>query len=563
MQDKESNIHLRSALDQRFSAMETERTSFLPHWQELADFISPRVARINKAIDNGKGNKVNQKIIDPTASLSLRTLKSGLMAGLTSPSRPWFKLATTDPELGKSAAVKNYLFTVESKLRESFTKSNLYMVLPMVYGDLGMPGTAAMACLEDDRQTLRFYPYQCGTYMIAMNPYMHVDTFYMELSKTVQQVVQEFGLKNCSGAVQGMWASNQTQTQVIVRYVVEPNDDRTPGMLDAKNKPFRSAYYEKGGSGDLFLRQSGFDEFPIMAPRWDIFNSTDAYGYSPAMDALGMVRGLQKEHKSKYQAIDKYVNPHMLADAGLRNQLGSVLPGGVTYIDGLAQQQHASMRRLEQDLPNIEHLKMDIEDVRHLIQRCFFEDMMQMLASSDNPEMTAREIEERHSEKVLVLGPVMERMNDELFDPLIERSYNILLRKGMLPKPPPEMQGQNLKIEYTSIMAQAMKLMGIGNDDRLMEGVGRAAQLDPKALDKLDVDEWIDGYADKLGTNPKIIRTLDQVKALRDMRAKQQQAAQMAQMAKPAEQMAKAGKAMGETDPENVQKLVGMMTGAK
>lgn len=562
MQDRSHNNILKDAFDQRYQSMDQEFLSFAPHYQEIADFISPRSVLINSTLNSNKGGKVNQNIIDPTASLSVRTLKSGLMAGLTSPSRPWFKLGTTNPDLNKFATVKNWFAQVENILREVLSRSNLYMVLPLMYGDLAMPGTASMAVLEDNRHVLRFYPYQSGTYRIAINGNMRCDTLYRKYSASAQQIVQTFGIENCSSDVVNQWKANRPQTQFEVCQVVEPNDDRKPGMLDAKNKPYRSVYYETGSFQGKFLRMSGFDEFPIMAPRWDIFNANDAYGYSPAMDALGLIKGLQLEHRRKYEAIDKYVRPSKIADGSLRTAIISTVPNGITYIDGLAAGQHAGLRNLDQNLPNIEHLKMDIEDIRILIKRCFFEDMMQMLASSDNPEMTAREIEERHSEKVLVLGPVMERLNDELFDPLIDRSFNICLRRGLIPPPPQEVQGQTMKVEYTSIMAQAMKLMGLGNDNQLLQGFGNAAQLDPKVLDKFDADEWIDSHAEKLGTNPRIVRTADQVKSLREARAKKEMAANIAAMAKPMKEGAQGAKALGETDPEQVQKLVGMMTGA-
>lgn len=555
------NTELRTAFDRRYNAMEQERLSFLPHWQEIADFINPRSALINSSINYNKGGKVNQNILDQTATLAVRTLKSGLMAGLTSPSRPWFKLGTTNPDINKSAQIKTWFAQVESIMREVFSRSNLYMVLPLIYGELAMPGTAAMCVLEDERHVLRFYPYQTGTYLIAMNDNMRCDTLYRKFSMSCQQIIQMFGEENCSDYVKAQWKANQTQTQFEVCHVIEPNDDRKPMMVDARNKPFRSAYYETSANTGKFLRLSGFDEFPVMAPRWDIFNANDAYGYSPAMDALGMIKGLQKEHKLKYEAIDKYVRPTKIADSSLRTQIISTIPNGITYIDGLASNQHAGLRNLDQNLPNIEHLMGDIGDVRALIRRCFFEDMMQMLAQSDNPEMTAREIEERHAEKVLVLGPVMERLNDELFDPLIDRSFNICLRRGLIPPPPQEVQGQTLKVEYTSIMAQAMKLMGIANIEKTAQFVGGMANISPAALDKLDVDRAIDTYSEMQGIDPRIIRTDDQVKGLRDIRAKQQQTAQMASMAKPAESAAKAGKAMGETDPEQVKQLVAMMTG--
>jgi hypothetical protein len=561
MDDRDKISELRNSFDQRFQSMAETRTNFLPHWQELAQVINPREARIGAVVEQSPGNRINQNILDPTATLAVRSLKSGIMAGKTSPSRPWFRFVPEDTELAKNGAVKNWCYLVESLMREAFGKSNLYMVLPMVYGDMAVPGTAAMRAEEDERQLFRFYPEQIGTYMTALDPYLRCDTFYREFAMTARQVERKFGKENVSETIKSYLGSNQAETQVIIKSVVEYNDDRKPEMRDAKNKKYRSCYYESGQNSGQMLRMSGYDEFPVMIPRWDIFNAQDPYGYSPAMDALGLIKGLQKEHRDKYKAIGKYVSPSMVADASLRQAVISLIPDGITYIDGLAGQRQASLRRLEQDLPNIEHLMGDIQDIRQLIDKTFFKDMMQMLAQSDNPEMTAREIEERHSEKVLVLGPVFSRMDDELFDPLIDRSFNIMLRRGAIPKPPEQLQGKSLKIEYTSIMDQALKLMGIGNVEKSVSFVGSMAQLDPKALDKLDVDEAIDDYTEKMGINPRIIRGADQVKGLREIRAKQQQMAQMAQMAKPAEQAAKAGKAMGETDPEQVQQIVKMMTG--
>jgi hypothetical protein len=187
--------------------------------------------------------------------------------------------------------------------------------------------------------------------------------------------------------------------------------------------------------------------------------------------------------------------------------------------------------------------------------------MMSMISQSDNPDMTAREVEERHSEKVLILGPVMERDNDELFDPLIERTFGIAMRRGLIPPPPESLQGQTLKIEYTSILAQAQKLLGTANVEKVGQFIGFCAGMDPKAMDKFDSDEAIDTYADMHGINPNIIRNKDQVTTLREARAKKERAAQMAAMAKPAKDMAQAGKAIGETDQNNLGDMVKGMTG--
>jgi hypothetical protein len=484
------------------------------------------------------------------------------MAGLTSPARPWFKLGTTDPQLQEFGPVKQWLYDVEVTMRNIMIKSNLYQVLPSIYGALGDYGTGAMYAMEDDASTVRFYFFMNGQYMIAVNEHNRCDTLYRRYPMTVRQLVKMFGENKVSPSVKNMYESKQYETEIEVVHCIEPNDDRDRIRISADNKPYRSVKYEWGSSQNLVLNQSGFDEFPIMAPRWDLWDDS-CYGYSPGMDALGDIKGLMLEHKRKAQAIDKWVDPPMLGDSLLRTARTSTLPGDITYIDGLASNAHAGFRPLYEVRPEISSLLEDIHETQSRIKRCYFEDMMQMITESDNPEMTAREIEERHSEKVLALGPVMERLNDELLDPLIKRVFGICFRRGIIKPPPPALAGQDFpqKIEYTSILAQASKLIGTANIERVAQFTGELAQAHPEVIDKFDADEAVDTYAEMHGINPNIIRTKEQVKPLRDARQKKEQAAQMAQMAQPLKDAAQAGKAMGDTNSGGVQDLVKSMTG--
>jgi hypothetical protein len=559
--DQSNNEKLRDHFERRYTSMETERQSFLSHWQDIADHTSPRMVRINKTNDQSKGAKYNQKIIDPTATLASRTLRSGLMSGLTSPARPWFKLGTTDPQLQEFGPVKAWLYDVETIMRDILTKSNLYQVLPSVYGSLGDFGTAAMSAEEDDHSTIRFRFYLIGSYLIAMDERNRCDTLYRRYPMTVRQIVRLFKLKNCSPNVQQLYTTGQYEAEVEITHCIEPNTDRDATKFSNDNKPWRSVKYEVGVNNGLILSNSGYDEFPCMCPRWDLFDDS-CYGYSPGMDALGTNKALQLADKRESQAIDKWVNPSMLGDSSLRTQRTSTLPGDITYIDGLAQQAHAGLRPLYQVNPDVDKIDIKIQRYQQFIKRCYFEDMMSMLAQSDNPEMTAREIEERHSEKVLILGPVMERLNDELFDPLIKRVFSVLFRQGLIKPPPQELQNQEFpqKIEYTSILAQAAKLLGTANIEKVARFTSELTAIFPEAKDKFDVDEAIDTYADMHGINPNIIRTADAVKPIRDQRAKQEQMSQMAAMAQPAQQAAQAAKTTSEIP--GVSDLMQTMTGA-
>lgn len=537
---------LREQLDRRRSELKQERSSFIPHWQELSDFLSPRTGKY-LTIDTNKGAKKNSKIINSAASTALRTLKSGMHAGMTSQARPWFRLTTGDTVLMKAAAVKQWLFDVETRMRIIFTRSNFYNVMPAIYGSCGGHGTAAMAILEDPDTVIRCYPFPVGTFSLALNDKLKVDTLYREFPMTVRQMVMMFGYNQCSTSVKNLWDRGTYGATIEIVQAIEPNLDRDHTKLNAKDKRFRSVYYEAGGDTQLVLRESGFDEFPVMAPRWDV-EGDDVYGWCPGMDALGATKGLQFMERRKAEAIDKLVRPPMLGDSSLRTQRTSILPGDITYIDGLANQQHAGFRPAYQFNPNTAELRADIQEIKQEIKHIFYEDLMLMFATSDKGDITAEEVRERHQEKLLVLGPTIERFGEELYDPAIDRTFAIMLRTGQVPRPPRELEGQQLKVEYTSIMAQAQKLIGVAGVDRFFGFVGNLAQFNPDVLDKVNTDEAVDAYGDMHGIPPKMIRTEEQVKGLRAARAEAQKAEQAMASIPAMAQGAQAAKTLSEAD---------------
>jgi hypothetical protein len=547
----------RKRLDRRLAELTTERSSFIRHWQDLSDYILPRQARFT-VTDRNRGDRRNSKIVDNTATLAVRTLASGMMSGITSPARPWFQLATPDPELNEFTPVKMWLDLVKSRMAHVFLRSNLYTTLPITYSDLGVFGTHAFAVLDDDEDVIRCYSFPVGSYAIGTSHRGNTDSIFREYQLTVRQLVGQFGLQACSTSVQNLYERGNGEAWIDVVHAVEPNDEYDERKAESRYKRFKSCYYEKGAEGDKMLRESGFDEFPVMAPRWSL-TGEDIYGHSPGMDALGDIKALQLEQKRKAQAIDKMVNPPMVAPSSLRNQRASLLPGDVTYLD--VSQGGQGFSPAYEINPRINELMMDIQDNQGRIRRAFFEDLFLMIANDTRSNITAREIQERHEEKLLMLGPVLERLNDELLDPLIDRTFGIMLRRGLIPPPPEELQGMELNVEYVSVMAQAMKLTGITSIERFMSFAGNLAGVNPGVLDKVDFDQAVDEYANMVGVPPSMIKDDDTVAKIREQRAQQQAAMQQAEMAAQGAQTAKTLSETQVTDENVVGQMINNLRG--
>lgn len=533
-----------SKYNKRLESLKSERSSFIPLWRELSDYHLAHRGRFLTS-DRNKGYKRNTKQYNNTSRLASRTLASGMMSGITSPARPWFRLTTSDPDLRERAAVQDWLHQVQKVMYEVFSASNFYNSIHQMYSELGVFGVAPMGIYSDFENVIHCTPYTVGSYMLGLNGKNEVDTFYREYELSVGQVVKQFGIENCSKTVTQQWLTGNSEAWVQVVHVIEPNDDRDMMSPLAKDKPFRSVYYEKGNNSEKenkFLRESGFDEFPILAPRWDV-TGEDVYGVDcPGMTTLGDTKALQLGEKRKYQALDKIVDPPMQGPSTMRQKVGSSLrPGEIVWRDGVGE----GLRPIYDFKPDLNAMMVINQEAEQRIRRGFYEDLFLMLAGSDRRQITAREVAEKHEEKLLMLGPVLERLHSEGLDPVIDITFNKLQRAGVLPPPPQELQGVDLKVEYVSVLAQAQRLVAVGSLERMAGFVGNIAQVFPEARHKLDAMQTVDEYADSLGVPPSVIRSDDQVQELQQAEAEAQaQAAAMQQ----GQELANTAKTISETD---------------
>ena len=532
------NAPTRDRLFTRWGQLKSERASWYAHWQELTSYILPRNGRYFVQ-DRNRGYRRHNNIYDSTGTRALRTLGAGMMSGATSPARQWFRLATPDPELNSFTPVKLWLDDVTKRMQRVFQKSNTYNSLHQMYEELGCFGTSASIMLPDFQNVIHHYPLTCGEYCISTDAKGRVCTLYREFDMTVSQMVKEFGLDNCSVSVQNMYRTGSLDQWVPIIHAIEPRADRDIGKRDSKNMPFGSWYFEVGGENGQFLRESGFMQFPALCPRWSVVGG-DIYGNSPGMEALGDIKQLQHEQLRKAQAIDYQTKPPLQVPASMKNRDVETLPGGISYYDGAS---NGIKTAFEVNL-NLNYLLADIVDCRDRVRGSFYADLFLMLANMQNTRMTATEVAERHEEKLIMLGPVLERLHNELLSPLVDMTFTRMIESGMVPPAPAELQGMDLNIEFVSMLAQAQRAIGTNAVDRFVGNLGAIAQMKPDILDKFDQDQWADVYADMLGVDPSLIVADKDVALLRNARnqalAAKEQAAVMQQQSQTVKNMAQA-----------------------
>lgn len=539
----------------RHEALKSERSTWLSRWREIAEHMRPMGFR-DSTTNTNRGTNKHAKIINFTPLEAARTLASGMMTGVTSPARPWFRLTVSgSPELSEMQDVKSWLSAVERVQRESLARSNIYNGLHLVYADLGPFGVSAMHVEADAEDGVRAYVFPVGSYCLASGPRGNVDTLFRDVSLTVAQLATLFTLEKCSQPVQRMHKAGQLDTRIDVVHAIYPNASYKKGKLGAAGKAWSSDWWEASSSDDEFLREAGFDRFPVLVPRWSR-NGEDVYGTGPGFDALGDCKALQLLERRAAQAADKVVNPPMTAPTSARSQPISLLPGDTNFVDALGQ--GAALRpAIEINPVVIDIFDRKIQQHERRIKAAFFANLW-LLISEQTGNMTATEVDQRREEKLQQLGAVLEALNDELLDPLLDVLFDINLAAGRIPPPPDSLQGVELRPEYISIMAAAQKLLGTTSLERLAAFSGNLAQMDPTVLDKVDLDQLVDEYADSLGVPPATVRPDATVEARRQSRAQAQaQQQQLAQL----QAGAQTAKTLSDTDLESPNALTAMLRG--
>lgn len=517
-------------LKARHNALILDRQPWDADAKSLARHFMPRKSRFLEGDDQNSTHKygaLRKDVLDGAGIRARRTATAGMHGGMTSPARPWFRLTLQDEDFAKHKTVRPWMDEVQRRMRNLFSRSNFYQMIHRLYDELITFGTAVMFEHEDDRTGVTFNTLTFGEYCIDVNENGQVDTVFRTQEMTARNIVRQFGYDKCSNAVKQAFDKEDTkQNRFQVVHAVLPRSDRDPARSDNKNMPFASYHYEKAANNG-FLRESGYTMFPGIGPRWDT-TGQDVYGGCPAMDSLGDVRMLQSVWATYLKQEHKRADPPVITPSNMLSP--NLLPGGINPVSmgpAVGQAVYAAY----QVTPDAQGMLFIIQDVRASIREGMYNDLFKMLAMSNIQGMTATEVAERHEEKLLQLGPVLERLHSEGFIPLIDRTFYLMIEQDMIPPWPKELDGMPLKVEFMSLLAQAQKMVATSTVDQFMGFVGTYGQAFPDMMDAPDADNVVDHYADFLGLDVKMIRPKEERDDRRKQRAIQQQQLEAAQMA--------------------------------
>lgn len=524
----------------RHTSMRKARQHMWPIWRAISSVYLPYTHPW--LLDRNQSEKIalNDNYITSTGLQAIRVQTAGLMNGITSPTRPWIKFGIGPDDSKLSIATRKWLYQSASIVHMVLARSNYYNTQAMSYFDVGLFGISGKQIFEDYRDVVRVQRYNVGEFYVAYDSSGRLYEYSRECLKSVQELWDDFGAENLPASIREAYQNpvRRGNTHKVIHFVSRKIED-LPNV--AQQREWRELYYLDGQTieeGDV-LSVRGYREQPGTFPRW---GGELLYGNSPGMDAYADMCELIQLLLDKGVGIEKMVKPPMLYDVMLRNQPKSTAPDGYSYVPNLAN--FTGARPLYQTQIPVQELRADIQEVRSSIQEIFHNPLFNMISQLDTVR-SANEIDARREEKLVLLSHFLERHENEALDPDIVRVFNMCMRAGLFPDPPPEVRNNEIDIQYISILTTAQRALNTVPMERLLQAIGEVANASPNVLDLVNFDEYIYTYGRDIGVQPSLFNDTDKVEALRAARAEREQ---QASLVENSGQIIDAARGLSETD---------------
>ena len=561
----------------RFDELVQEKQPWLPLYQALAEAFLSRKADFTTTIS--PGDFLPDKY-DDTGAYAAQTAASIFLSMLWPDASRTIALRPVR-RLKDVPGVEEYFRFVTEEVRSVMDdpRSGLTLALNEHFLDqqiFGVSGIGTFAGPESDPTLPVVYDaWGVKSMCIAENAQGFVDTIYYKRSRTVRQLIQEYGQKGVAPKVLELYGDGKLNEKFEVLHAIEPKMPQ-PGTVGIAAMACGTCHIDI--KNKHVMREGGYEEMPVSVVRM-IKILGEAYARSPAMSAMGNTNSLESINEGVLLATEKQLSPPIvvLDDGRLGGAVVDTSADGITVFN--------TSGRLGAEKPifplftvgEMQSSEKLMERIEKKVMQAFSLD--RLLDLNNTVQMTAYETSVRDRMRGQSLGSLFGRQIVEGITPTVERTFNILyrsgrlgvVRKGMFGKVQalwdkilgteevivPEVvikaaeAGLDIyEIEYISPamrFMQSEKLQGLMTVNEMIIAVG---QIIPGFMDNFDGDK-IAEYAVRFGGAPGDIRlTKDAREKLRANMAAAQGAAQDLEAAKATSEIGRnAAQAVSSLNP--------------
>jgi hypothetical protein len=509
------------------------RVNWENQWQEIADHA---VGRRDFSVIREPGRQRMVRIYDTTAKDAGGLLSAALHSLLTNPQSRWQDIRFSNQDLNEIEPARFWLEDVKLRVTNAFTKpgSGFATQIAELYQDLVFFGSGCIFVEDDPGFGPRFSARPISEIYIDVDSTGRVKAVFRKFDLKHWQAVDQFGAEAIPAVAEAAVKAPNDESEFL--HHVRRRGAPLPGKIDASGMEWESIYISKREKA--IVDEGGFHENPYLIARWAV-DAGELYGRGPGNDSLPEAKMLNAIWRTYIRNIEKAADPPLLVenDGVMPGSQISVTPSAqiVVQSDGNTE----PVRYLE-SRAQLNWSAELIESRTKKIERAFHNEIIQAF---QDPRMTATQVIELARLAQRQLSPVLGRMQEDLLNPLIERVYGILTRRRDFPRPPEEIVGEDLRIEYVSPVARAQKA---SESQSILDSFAAAqavAQVDPSVMDNIDLDEAIRAIFVGNGTPVNIVRSKADVIEIRRTQA------QVMEQEREAQQLAQTGETVSKLLP--------------
>jgi hypothetical protein len=511
---------------QEYDREEQKDCNFRNLWQEAADLEFPRENQITTTRSPGEDKSVT--VYDSTAIFDSQDATSGLSSALFPAGTEAFALMPDDEELAESEIAQRYCSMATHRVHTAIMASNFSLHWNEAIRSLLVFGNCNLfEEWDNERLGLNFKDFDISLYTVKQDHRGNIDTVYVKPCFTARQAVAKFGNRAGEVVVRASKESKSESDKFDFINCVRPRKNRNPQYEDGKNKKFESVWINV--KEKVIVYEGGYEELPYFCARW-MKSSHEKRGRGQGTECLADVRMLQQMHKDFINAANVWADPPLIVHTNFEGRV-RVMPHAVNRVTDMSHIAALDQRAMG----NIPITKEIIEFQQDKIHRAFFRDLLAPIGPLTGDRRTQMEIQQRIEESLQRLAAPIARVQSELMDPMVIRSYWLLVRNGRIPPPPPELRG--MRIEYLGRLALQLRNQEAQAFQRVINIAGQMDQLFPgsiKPSDNFSIDRGTRRFARAQGLNEEDLATVEERDAVRQQRAQDIQQQKMAMAAQVA-----------------------------
>lgn len=513
----------------RLDALQTQRHNVEQTWDVITQFVAPfkgeffRTGQNEAAIEWRK-----RQVYDATAVQAHIQLASSLHGAATNPAIRWFDLAWRDKRLHDNHAARVWLETAATRTYNELQDSNFNLEVNTAYRNLTSVGTAFLVQEPTQDFTQGWGGMEFSNVPLKQGYFEPNDRggarcFYRLMRWKPSQIKSLCERKDApcpENVTKRLDAGSDEQIKVI--FAIYPNANPgspTARMLTPDKRPYQYVYMLYDDK-EVFDR-GGYYEMPVTVPRWEVTDES-IWGHSPAHYALADILTLNQLVELDLKSREKVIDPALIVEERAVMTDLNLGPGEVNVvrsIAGIAPFESAA---------RFDAVESTIVRLQSAIQRYFYIDQLEL---KESPAMTATEVQVRFELMQRLLASTMSRIKEDMLDPIVQRTFNMLWRAGEFEDPPEGVEVGEYDIHYVGPLSRSMRFDQAASVERWITQLQMIAQAGGEdAADVLlvpDFEKIARHAATQLNIPTELTRDTDAVQA--DMEQRRNQRAEQAQ----------------------------------